>query len=95
MRVLGQLEVAEFVRGHPEEADLLRAWLSEVRHHRWANSQALKADFRSVEANQPTRAVFRLGPKPIVVETIIDFRNGVVLLVTLSVSDVMRRTVDD
>lgn len=86
MRFLGQVEVAEFARAHPAEAGVLSAWLNEVRQGKWANSKALVADFRFAEAQQPPYAVFRLGPTPVSVETIIDYRNGVVLVSRLSVS---------
>jgi hypothetical protein len=92
MRLLGQVEVAAFVRHHPDETEVLAAWLNEVRHHGWANSDALMADFRSAEAHQPPYAVFRLGPTPVFVETIVDYRNGVILVERLRVRDPVTRT---
>ena len=92
MKLLGQVEVADFVRGHPDEAEILGAWLSEVRHRNWADSKALMAEFRSAQAQQPPYAVFRLGRTPVLVETVIDYRNGVVLVTRLSVSDSITRT---
>lgn len=95
MRILGQLEVANFVRAYPHETEVLGAWLNEVRHRRWANPKALIADFRLAQAHSPPYAVFRLGPTPVLVETLIDYRNGVVLVARLSVSDPRRGRRDD
>lgn len=91
MRILGQLEVADFVRAHPSETQVISAWLSEMRHRRWVSPQALIADFRYAHANPPPHAVFRLGPTPVFVETVIDYRNGVVLVGRLSFSDSSKR----
>lgn len=91
MRLLGQVEVADFVRSNPQDAEVLWAWLNEVRYRTWASSEALVADFRSAEAQQPPYVVFRLGSTPVLVETIVDYRNGVVLVTRLSVRASMRR----
>jgi mRNA-degrading endonuclease HigB of HigAB toxin-antitoxin module len=86
VRLVGQLEIADFIRGRPEEAEVLGAWLNEVRHRRWANSEALMADFPS-EARRAPQVVFRLGPTPVFVEAIVDYRNAVVVVTGVSVSD--------
>ncbi len=91
MRLLGQLEVADFAQGHPDETAILGAWVNEMRHRSWTNSAALTADFKFADTQQPPYAVFRLGPTPVFVETIIDYRNGVVLVVRLSVSNTVSR----
>jgi hypothetical protein len=87
MKLLGQLEVAEFVRMHSGEMEVLSAWVSEIRHRRWNDSLSLITDFQSADADQPPRAVFKLGPTPVFVETVIDYRTSVVLVTRLSFSD--------
>lgn len=80
MVFLGQTEVAVFLRRHPAEAERLQAWLSEMRHRDWDNAQALSADFRNVDTSSPPRAIFQLGDPPLRIETLIDFRTKVVLV---------------
>jgi mRNA-degrading endonuclease HigB of HigAB toxin-antitoxin module len=84
MRFLGQAEVAAFLSGHPSEAERLQAWLSEMRHRDWKNAEALSADFRSVDTSNPPRAIFKLGDPPLRIETLIDFRTNVVLLLGIN-----------
>jgi hypothetical protein len=80
MRFLGQTEVAEFLRLQPAEADRIQAWLSEIRNREWSDAASLSADFRSVDTSNLPQAIFQLRDPPVQIETIIDFRNSVVLL---------------
>lgn len=80
LKFLGQSEAAQFLHYHPAHADTVQAWIGEIRHGTWRTPTDLAADFRSVEAASPPRAIFRLGHPAIVLETLVDFRNEVVLL---------------
>lgn len=91
MRLLGYLEVADFVRRHPGETEVLGAWLNEVRHKRWADRKAVEAEFRMAEGSWPGHAVFRIGPTPVFVDSVIDYRNGVLLVTQLSLSSSIAR----
>jgi mRNA-degrading endonuclease HigB of HigAB toxin-antitoxin module len=83
MRFVGQMEVAAFLGDHPKETDRLQAWLAEIKHRNWDSAEALSADFPNLEASKPPLTVFRLGDAALRVETIIDFRNRVVVLRTI------------
>jgi hypothetical protein len=54
-----------------------------VRHPRakprWRVA-ALAADFRSVDTTSPPLALFRMGQPTLLIETFVDFRNGVILV---------------
>jgi len=80
MRFLGQTELAEFLRTQPGETDRIQAWLSEIRNRKWSSAESLSADFRSVDTSNPPQAIFQLRDPPLQIETLIDFRNSVVLL---------------
>jgi hypothetical protein len=87
MRLLGQVEVVRFLRVHPEEVEVLGAWVNELRHRQWRSADALMADYRSARAHDPPDAMFRLGPTPVFVEALVDYRNGVVLIAHLSITE--------
>jgi mRNA-degrading endonuclease HigB of HigAB toxin-antitoxin module len=84
MRIVGQIEVATFLSDHPNETDRLQAWLAEIKHRNWDSREALSADFPNLDMSQPPLTVFRLGQAALRVETLIDFRNRVVVLRTIS-----------
>ena len=46
MRFVGQTEVAASWRTSPALADLVRAWLTEIKRRQWEGYQALASDFR-------------------------------------------------
>lgn len=83
MRFLGQTEVAEFLRRNPAEAERLQAWLSEIRNRSWDSADALCVDFRSVDMSDPPQAVFQFSDPPLRIDTLIDFRTNVVLLLSI------------
>jgi len=83
MKFLGQAEAAAFLREHPTQSDRLQPWLSEIRFRNWRNAAALAADFRSADTSASPRVVFRFGPPALVIETLVDFRNQIVLLTAI------------
>ena len=80
MRFVGLSDIATFIAQCPREADAVRAWLAEMRHRTWVNAAALVFDFPNADAGCAPTVVFYLGPEAVQIETLIDFRNGVVLL---------------
>jgi mRNA-degrading endonuclease HigB of HigAB toxin-antitoxin module len=80
MIFVGLTELFDFLRDHPDQGEPLRAWLAEIQHRNWTNRQALAADFQSLDSDNPPLAVFRFGRPEVVIETLIDFQNQVVLL---------------
>ena len=85
MKFLGQAEAAAFLREHPKKAETLRAWLGEIQYRNWHSPEALSADFQNVDTTRPPLAVFRLGRAALEIETLVDFRNGIVLLTGIRV----------
>jgi mRNA-degrading endonuclease HigB of HigAB toxin-antitoxin module len=83
MRLLGHTEVGDFIAQNPEQAEAVRAWLAEVRHRQWTGPATLAADFLHVDASDPPVVIFRLLPVGVRIETLVDFRNGVVLLTAI------------
>jgi len=86
MKFLGRTQLAAFLRDHPEQADTLQAWLSEIQYRDWRTRDALASDFQSVDATRTPLAVFRLGRPALVIETLVDFRNGIVLLTGIRIA---------
>jgi mRNA-degrading endonuclease HigB of HigAB toxin-antitoxin module len=83
MRFVGQAEIAAFLAEYPDHSDGLRAWLAEMKHRTWSCADALAADFLNVDtANLPV-VIFYLEPTALRIETLVDFRNRVVLLTAI------------
>lgn len=83
MRFVGQTEIAAFLAKCPEQGDVVRAWLTEIKYRRWASAEALAADFLNVDASGLPTVIFHFGTRALQIETLIDFRNGVVLLTAI------------
>ena len=83
MRFVGQTEIAAFLLGSPNQGDGVRAWLAEIKHRRWASAEALAGDFGSVDVSAVPVVVFYLEPRALRIETLVDFRNGVVMLTAI------------
>ena len=80
MRFVGLTEVASFVLQCPDQSEVVRAWLTEMRHRTWVTAASLLSDFPNADASRPPDVVFHLAAGSVRIETIIDFRTGVVLL---------------
>jgi mRNA-degrading endonuclease HigB of HigAB toxin-antitoxin module len=83
MRFVGQTEIAAFLAECPDQSDGLRAWLAEMKHRTWGSADALAADFLNIDASGLPTVIFYLEPTALRIETLIDFRNGVVLLTAI------------
>ena len=80
---MGQAEVAAFLRDHPVETERLQAWVAEMRHHNWRNAQDLATMFRDVDGSRPPMTIFRFDKPPLHMETMIDFRTNVMVLLAI------------
>src|SRR5687768_11919937 len=83
MRFVGQTEIAAFLADSPDQGDGVRAWLAEVKHRRWASAEALARDFLNVDVSAVPIVIFYLETRALRIETLINFRNGVVLLTAI------------
>jgi len=83
MRFVGQTEIAAFLVDSPDQGDGVRAWLAEIKYRRWASAEALAGDFLNVDVSAVPTVIFYLEPRALRIETLIDFRNGVVLLTAI------------
>lgn len=83
MRFVGQTEIAAFLAEYPDRSEGLRAWLAEVKYRSWGSADALAADFLNADASGLPTVIFYLDSRSLQIETLIDFRNGVVLLTAI------------
>ena len=83
MRFLGQSEISEFLVGRPDCGSLVRAWVSELKHRDWDCAAALQADFRLVDISALPTVTFHLQPATLRIDTLIDFRRRIVLLIAI------------
>ena len=71
------------------EAEALRAWVCELEHREYDDPRQLTARFRQVDLSEPPIVSFHLTGTALRIDTLIDFRTGVVLVT--HVSEVQRR----
>jgi mRNA-degrading endonuclease HigB of HigAB toxin-antitoxin module len=83
MRFVGQTEIAAFLADCPAEAEAVRAWLAEIKHRQWGGYEALASDFLSADVSAPPEVVFNLSPSGVRIATLVDLRNGVVMLTSI------------
>jgi hypothetical protein len=84
MRFVGQAEVLAFLRDCPAETERLQSWVAEIQHHNWRNFRELLATFQDVDASRPPLTIFRLNRPPLHIETLIDFRTNVLMLLAIN-----------
>jgi len=80
MKFAGQTEIAAYLSEWPEQGDDVRAWLSEMKRRAWSSAADLVRDFQNVDASHSPLVIFYLVPVGPRIETLINFRLGVVLL---------------
>lgn len=83
MRFLGKVEVAAFLTIQPAYAEGVRAWLNEISRRNWPSAEALSTDFLHADISAPPVIVFHLAAGAVCIETLVDFRNGIVLLTAI------------
>ncbi|MFN4281417.1 MAG: hypothetical protein ACK4NA_02115 [Alphaproteobacteria bacterium] len=87
MNFLGEMELHGFIRSHPRTGEMLRAWAAEMRCRTWESTHALLRDFKYADVRSPPIVVFSFPNPAIDVETLMDFRRGIVLLTEIRVAD--------
>lgn len=80
MRFVGLTEIACFVASLPDEGAIVRAWLMEIRFRTWETADSLLADYPNADISRPPVVVFYVGDDGLRIETIIQFRAGIVFL---------------
>jgi hypothetical protein len=90
LRFVGQSEVAAFVAQLPAYGDTVRAWVSEMKHRNWLSAAAFATDFKNVDASNLPAVIFYLAPPGLRIETLVDFRAGIIMLVAIEPSTVWR-----
>ena len=93
MKFLGLVEVADFARRHPGEAETLWAWVAEIRNHSWESVGDLSASFRSVDIAKLPEVIFRLGDTPLKINTLINLRKGILLLTSIDLPAIALRSI--
>ena len=83
MRFVGQAEVVAFLREYPAESERLQAWVAEMRHRKWRSAGELTSAFRDIDTSRSPLTVFRFDRPPIHIETLIDFRTNVLMLLAI------------
>lgn len=83
MRFVGQTEVAAFLRSYPKESERLLAWVAEMQHRNWRDARELIVAFREVDTSRLPLTVFRFDRPPMQIETLIDFRTKVLVLLAI------------
>jgi mRNA-degrading endonuclease HigB of HigAB toxin-antitoxin module len=83
MKFLGRTEIATFVAQYPSHAEDLRVWLVELENLTWTSADALLKDYPRADASRLPALIFYLGPTRLRIETLVDFRNGIVLLTSI------------
>lgn len=93
MRLVGQTELAEFLRENVHGRDLIQAWLAEMRHGNWKDAVALKGDFRNVDISALPAVIFQIPGAGAQIETLINFRLGLIALVSVQASSPLRSAI--
>lgn len=83
MRFVGHNEIAAFLARWPGYGPPVRAWVFEVKHRHWDSAAALEADFGHVDISALPIVIFHLQPITLRINTVIDFRRGIVLLTAI------------
>jgi hypothetical protein len=84
MRFVGKAEVAGFLAHTAGYENTVKAWVAEMKHGHWPSAAALAADYQNLDVSDLPSLVFYLTPSGLRIDTIIDFRKGIVLLVTIA-----------
>jgi mRNA-degrading endonuclease HigB of HigAB toxin-antitoxin module len=84
MRFVGKTEVGGFLAQAPEYDDTVKAWAAEMKHGHWHSAAALAADYQNIDISDLPSVIFYLESVELRIDTMIDFRRGIVLLVAIA-----------
>lgn len=93
MQVLGLDEIECFVAlcSDPQTREALKALVFEIKHHNWANEEALLNDYPQAELCELPKVRFLLANNTVLVEGVIHFKTGVLLFTKCSEHSNRRR----
>lgn len=82
MQVLGLDEIECFLAGcsDPHTREALKALVFELKHRTWPDAEALMNDYPQAELCELPKARFRLANNTVLIEGMIHFESGVLLL---------------
>lgn len=82
MRVVGAGVIDAYLAANPPSltSEFLRALIYELRENYWKKPQVLASAFPKADLSALPKAVFRLDDGAVLVDTLVDFRTGVVLV---------------
>jgi len=82
VKVLGLDKIESFLAESADQSlrELLNAFVYELRHHHWANAEALFNDYPQAELGKLPKARFRLASDTILIEGVIHFDSSVLLI---------------
>lgn len=82
MRVVGADVIDAYLAARPPSltTEFLRALIYELREHSWKKPQVFASAFPKADLSALPKAVFRLEDGAVLVDTLVDFRTGVVLV---------------
>ena len=84
MQILGLDNIESYlaVCADPRTREALKAFVFELKHCRWQNEEALMNDYPQAELCELPKARFRLASNTVLIEGIIHFNSGVLLILT-------------
>lgn len=82
MHLVGLDRIERFLlsRSDCRTGDALRAFVSEVANRTWRDASAMARDFPTASFDGATSVAFRLTPCSIIVDCVIDYPTGTVLI---------------
>ena len=82
MKVLGLDNIERFlaVCADRQRREVLTAFVYELKHHHWADPETLVNDYPQAELGELPKARFRLADNTLLIEALIHFESGVLLL---------------
>lgn len=94
MRVIGLHHVADFLKtiARPDQADALRSFVYELQYRQWDDADSLAGEFADVVSGKASFIIFRLAAGAVRVDTIAEFRTGVVVITAVTATKSERKT---
>jgi mRNA interferase HigB len=81
MRIIARKALRKFWEKHPEAAEPLKAWYSEVEGASWTNPAQVKQKYGSASVLKNNRVVFNIGGNKFRLVTAIGYVGGGVVLI--------------
>ena len=94
MRVIDRHRVAKFIDtvATADQADTLRAWISEFEHRTWKDAASLIGEYANAVSKDATIISFTVANGGIRIETTNDFRNSVSIITAVKATKSSQKT---